>query len=92
MIIPLVSNDLTSTCRYLHLMENGRVLLIVKGGHSLIIYSEDANNLNAATQNGTRGARKTLNIDRLPGESIFSYNESTRTLAVCASTDVSFRY
>ena len=75
------------TCsRYLQLLENDKILLIVddhSGG--ILVYLDSQQSINTAVQ---RSPRKNLHRSKIGEACIFAFDEARRTLGVCEITKV----
>jgi len=75
------------TCpRYLQLLENDKLLLIVDDhSGSILVYLDSQQGMNAAVQ---RPPRKHLHRSKIGETCIFTFDEVRRTLAICETTKV----
>jgi hypothetical protein len=71
------------------LLENKKLLLVLAHRDKILVYLERLPELDAAIQ---RKPIKTLDRDNLGRGVLFAYDETKRTLAVCATTKVLHRY
>jgi len=68
------------------LLENEKLLLVLANRDKFLLYLERLPVLDAAIQRGK--PIKSLDRDKLGRGVLFAYDETKRTLAVCASTKV----
>jgi hypothetical protein len=78
---------ITMNIAFYQVLESGRLLLILLDQHRVAIYLDHLPALNVAIKRDR--PVKILNREKLGEESLFAFDESTRSLLVCASTKVS---
>ena len=71
---------------YYRLLENEKFLIVLSNRDAFFVFLERLPVLDMAIQHGK--SIKSLNRDKLGQDVLFSFDESKRVLAVCASTKV----